>query len=347
MPVKKITVIIFIALTLSPVSLLAIKANFQFTRVCVGSETRLISTSTPSDSIFNVLWDLDGDGVFNDDIGDTVTVFFSSSGSFNVGVKVIALNGDQDAIYKQVPVASLQVAFSADYSCRNLPVHFFDESIIVADTAFQYIWSFGDGSQGSFLQDPIHTYVVAGEYTASLVVISTSGCIDSASLLMYIGNPPAVDIIFTGDMTFMEGDSLIATIAGVYDSVFWSTGEETNSIVIHESGDYYVRGYLDGCFGEKSFTVTVVPDPTVRIMTVITPNGDGFNDRWEVINIAEIEPCSVEIYNRWGKKVFSASPYNNDWDGTDNGKPLSNDTYYYFLSCKDGTLQTGTINIVR
>lgn len=344
---KKATLVILISLNLLPLSLLAIRANFQFNRICVGWETELISTSTPADSIYILMWDLDGDGVFDDDVGDTVSIFFSSAGAYSIGLKAIAINGDQDAVYKSVPVASLQVAFSQDYSCRNLPVHFFNESMIIEDTAFQYIWDFGDGSPGSFQPNPTHNYNLAGEYTVNLIVITVSGCIDSAKNSITIQNPPIVEVSYSGDTIFPQGDSVIVTIVGGYDSVFWSTGERTSSIVIYETGYYFVQGFLNGCYGEKYFSVTSVIDHEVRIMTLITPNADGFNDKWEIINVTEIEPCHVEIYNRWGQKVFSASPYNNDWDGTDNGRPLSNDTYYYFLRCKDGNLQTGTINIVR
>jgi len=345
--VKKTAIFILISLTLLPASLLAIKADFQFTKVCVGTQTMLVSTSTPYDSIFRVLWDLDGNGKFGDAFGDTVKINFSSAGAYNIGVQVIAFNGDQDAVYKSVPVVSLQVGFSYNFSCRNLPVYFFDESIIIEDVAFQYIWSFGDGTPGSFQPNPTHNYPLAGNYSVGLTVITASGCIDSTRTTIAIQNPPVIDVSFSGDTVFPLGDSVVAFIVGTYDSVFWSTGERTNSIIIRESGYYFVQGFLDGCYGEKYFSVSAVEDHSVRIMTVITPNGDGFNDRWEILNLAEIEPCQADIFDRWGQKVFSASPYNNEWDGTYNGKPLSNDTYYYFLRCLDGNLQKGTINIVK
>ncbi len=344
---KITTVVILISLNLLPLSLLAIKADFQFTKVCVGSETILVSDCTPLDSIFQVSWDLDGNGSFGDDTARIVNIRFDYPGIYSIGIKVISKEGAMDAIYKSVPVASLQVAFSQDFSCRNMPVHFFDESIIIQDTPFQYIWDFGDGSPNSYQKNPTHNYNLAAEYLVSLTLISTSGCIDTAWNSIVIQNPPIVDVSFSGDTVFPQGDSVIVTIVGVYDSVFWSTGERTNSIIIHESGYYFVQGFLNGCYGEKYFSATSVVDHEVRIMSVITPNADGFNDLWEIINIVEIDPCNVEIYNRWGEKVFSASPYNNNWDGTNNGKTLSTDTYYYFLRCKDGNLQTGTINIVR
>lgn len=344
---KKTTIVILISLILLPFSLLAIQADFQYTKVCVGSETMLTSTSTPPDSVFRVTWDLDGDGLFDDGVGNTIFVYFDTPGAYNVGIKVIAINGDQDAIYRKVQVASLQVSFTQDYTCRNLPVHFYNQSIILEDTVFQYIWDFGDGTPESVQQNPTHNYTSAGEYLVNLLIITTAGCIDSAKNTLVIQNPPILDISFSGDTIFPLGDSVIVSVLGVYDSVFWSTGERTNSVIIYESGYYFAQGYLNGCSGEKFFTVTAVEDHEVRIMTVITPNSDGFNDRWEIFNLDEIEPCQVEIYNRWGQKVFSASPYKNDWDGTDNGRALSSDTYYYFLRCRDGILQTGTINIVK
>lgn len=343
---KKAAIVILLSLNFLPLSLLAIRANFYYSTVCVGTETTLISTTTPADSIYRLMWDLDGDGNFDDAVGEMVNILFSYPGAYNIGLKAIALNGDQDAIYKSVPVASLQAAFSLDYSCLNLPVHFYDQTIVIQDTISQYLWKFGDGVQSNQI-NPTHNYALAGEYTVRLTVESKSGCIDSANNIVTMTNPPVVDVSFSGDTVFPEGDSVVATIVGVYDSVFWSTGQKTNSIVIYETGDYFVRGYLNGCYGERFFSVLSIADTVVRIMTLITPNGDGFNDRWEIINLSEIEPCEVEIFNRWGQKVFSASPYSNDWDGTDNGRPLSNDTYYYFLRCKDGNLQTGTINIVR
>jgi len=345
--VKKAAIVIIISLTLLPFSLLAIKANFSFTKVCVGTQTLLINTSTPYDSIFRVMWDLTGNGKFDDAVGDTVYMTFTSAGAFNIGILVISDDGHQDAVYKSVPVASLQVAFSYNSSCQGLPVFFYDESIVIEDVTAQYIWSFGDGSPGSFQPNPTHNYSQAGNYPVGLIVITTSGCIDSAKMTIPIQNPPVVDVTFLGDTVFPVGDSVVATIIGSFDSVFWSTGERTMSITIKESGYYFVQGFINGCYGEKYFSVTAVADHTVRIMTMITPNGDGFNDRWEVINLVEIEPCQVDIFDRWGQKVFTASPYNNTWDGTFNGKPLSNDTYYYFLRCIDGNLRTGTINIVK
>jgi len=345
--IKHISGWLLVALLSLPLTLMAVKADFQFTRVCIGSETTLINRSSPADSLFKVLWDLNGDGRFGDAVTDTVRITFPAPGLYAIGLKVITDSGEADAIYHMVPVADVEASFGLDFSCRNLPVHFFDQSVTIADTIFQYIWNFGDGTPASFLKNPTHNYLAAGEFDASLVVVTLNGCVDSVTNTLTIKNAPVVDVFFSGDTVFPLGDSVTATILGTYDSIFWSTGERTSSIVIRSSGYYFVQGFLDGCYGQYDFSVTAIEDHTVRVMTVFTPNGDGFNDLWEVINIDEVAPCQVDVFNRWGEKVLSSSSYNNDWDGTFKGKSLTNDTYYYFLRCKDGILQKGTVNIVK
>jgi gliding motility-associated-like protein len=345
--VKQSCCIAFFLLLLYPYTGTAITADFTFSKACIGSVTTLISTSQPPDSVFKALWDLDGDGRFNDAIGDTVQYSYPIPGFYYIGLKVIAFSGASDAVYKMVPVAQVDASFAVDLACRNLPVHFFDRSVIIADTVFQYIWSFGDGTPTSFLRNPTHNYASAGLYTVKLIVISLSGCVDSVKTTLDVKDPPFVDVSFSGDTVFNLGDSVTVTVIGAFDSVFWSTGSNAISIVIKTAGFYYVQGYLNGCYGDRYFTITVIEDKSVRIMSVITPNGDGYNDRWEILNIDEVAPCQADVYNRWGEKVFSSLQYTNDWEGLHLGKALPDDTYYYFVRCTDGSLRKGSLNIVR
>jgi gliding motility-associated-like protein len=47
----------------------------------------------------------------------------------------------------------------------------------------------------------------------------------------------------------------------------------------------------------------------------MSPNGDGSNDTFVIKNIEDYPQNKIHIFNSWGDMVFSASPYNNDWDG--------------------------------
>lgn len=64
---------------------------------------------------------------------------------------------------------------------------------------------------------------------------------------------------------------------------------------------------------------------------VVSPNGDGINDTWVIINIERFPGTVVTVYNRWGKEVFKSSAYANDWRGTNGtgGDGLPSGSYFY------------------
>jgi len=80
-------------------------------------------------------------------------------------------------------------------------------------------------------------------------------------------------------------------------------------------------------------------DKRFIIYNVITPNGDGDNDRWIIDGIEEFPNNSVVIFNRWGDKINQFEHYDNKtvvWDGTNlKGRLVPDGTYYYILTIKD------------
>ncbi|MFT7612126.1 MAG: gliding motility-associated-like protein, partial [Parvicellaceae bacterium] len=50
---------------------------------------------------------------------------------------------------------------------------------------------------------------------------------------------------------------------------------------------------------------------------------------------------------RWGQHVFSSKNYNNDWDGTFNGEPLPDGSYYYVIQCDGSVKEKGALTILR
>ena len=64
---------------------------------------------------------------------------------------------------------------------------------------------------------------------------------------------------------------------------------------------------------------------------VLTPNGDGMNDTWEIANIERFPNTTIRVFSRWGNEVFSTNNYNNDWGGTSDsgGDILPTGSYFY------------------
>lgn len=71
----------------------------------------------------------------------------------------------------------------------------------------------------------------------------------------------------------------------------------------------------------------------LHIPTGISPNGDGYNDTFEIPGITSLSERTLNIFNRWGQLIYTSNAYDNSWGGqTDDGKELPNDTYFYELN---------------
>ena len=88
--------------------------------------------------------------------------------------------------------------------------------------------------------------------------------------------------------------------------------------------------------------------------TTFSPNGDGVNDRFVIKNIEKFPLNTLQVFNRWGNKVFEASPYRNTWDGFNQsgmsvgGDLLPEGTYFYILNLGDGSeIKKGYIYLNR
>jgi len=68
-----------------------------------------------------------------------------------------------------------------------------------------------------------------------------------------------------------------------------------------------------------------------------SPNGDNVNDVFEIKYLALYPNHTFTVFNRWGQKVFEASPYKNDWNGRAmfgnvvGGDALPVGTYFYIF----------------
>jgi gliding motility-associated-like protein len=91
--------------------------------------------------------------------------------------------------------------------------------------------------------------------------------------------------------------------------------------------------------GRDTAWVFITIKGTCDLPTVITPNGDGFNENF-VIPCPSTTAIVFCVYNRWGIEVYRSEDYRNDFDGRYRGAPLPDGTYYYVVKYTndEGTL---------
>lgn len=103
-----------------------------------------------------------------------------------------------------------------------------------------------------------------------------------------------------------------------------------------------------GCIEGDSVLIELVEDLTVY--NAFSPNGDFINEYFEIDNASKFPDIVVQVFNRWGTRIFYSEGYSDDqrWDGTYNGKEAPVGTYYYVIIPKpDATPITGNVTIIR
>lgn len=80
-----------------------------------------------------------------------------------------------------------------------------------------------------------------------------------------------------------------------------------------------------------------------------TPNGDGYNDYWNVLGITPQFQAKSEIYifDRFGQLITQIDPLSRGWDGTLNGRPLPDTDYWFNVKLEDGRFAKGHFSLIR
>jgi gliding motility-associated-like protein len=105
---------------------------------------------------------------------------------------------------------------------------------------------------------------------------------------------------------------------------------------------------LEGCKAIDEVTIHVM---NAIIPSAFTPNGDGRNDEFRLVpNNPAIKLLVLNVYDRWGTKVFSTDNINVGWDGKTGGVPSEIGTYFYTFTYVIGHKQfveKGDVTLIR
>jgi gliding motility-associated-like protein len=287
--------------------------------------------------------------------GDQVRVVLTPSAGFCGGGQVAAT-----AVVSLVPVPPPTVAVALQSAlpvCANDPVTFSLSQVTNAGTSPRYQWRV-DGVDVPGATGLTFTSTTLRDGQAITLVLrtinpcGTSVGATSNAVRATISLP--ADVEAGSDKTIMEGESVLleGRITGNYP-VTWTPAQSlTSSNQLRPTAapvvttTYTLAAGTGYCADQSKVTVTVTP--RVRIPNAFTPNGDGNDDTWQIENIGAYPKSRVQVFNRWGNKVFEAASYNqtNEWKGVINGQPAPIGTYYYVVTLGNNKSYTGPLTIV-
>ncbi|MFA6275355.1 MAG: lamin tail domain-containing protein [Pedobacter sp.] len=206
---------------------------------------------------------------------------------------------------------------------------------------------------------------VAGTFTYALVSVADAYAsqAQTGTATVTINALPVITIASNNTALISKGTSVILSAAGGVN-YSWSpntdvlssqnvanNGVITNNLTVRpkQTTTYTVTvTNASGCTSVQSITIQVSDDYQITALNILTPNGDGKNDKFIIQNIDYYPNNTVKIFDRSGRTVYTKKGYDNQWDGTFNGVPLASDTYYYTIDFGTNIAPfKGYITIVR
>ena len=214
----------------------------------------------------------------------------------------------------------------------------FGGSIVLATTgnAANYTWS-GVGLNNASIASPTATPSSLGHtiYTlvATLGQCTINKSIDINTESQVVVNAGSNISIISGEHTQLNG-----MVTGANSFLWTSTpvdGTLTSTTILNPVATPAVTTTytltatnVAGCNSTDDITVTVIPY-CIKVKNAFSPNGDGINDKWQIYDQYDcLNNIIVTVFNRYGSKVYENKDYRNNWDGTYNGKPVPDGTYY-------------------
>ena len=265
---------------------------------------------------------------------------FQSSNVFTgltTGNKTVVIkDGACQVITKTINVAftdNLTLSASNDTTvCAGAPV----QLQATAATGATFTWTPAPGLSNPNISNPVANVNTTTTFT---VRASLNGCIKTEPVNIAIKPNPAVSA--GADKTIVDGDEAqLQGSASNAVSVAWTpvtTLRDANTfspIAKPSATTTYTMTVknTDNCTSTDDVKITVLPY-CVKVMNAFTPNGDGANDRWIVTNgTGCTSRVKAAVFNRYGQQVYINENYQNNWDGTFNGKPVPDGTYYYAVT---------------
>jgi gliding motility-associated-like protein len=223
----------------------------------------------------------------------------------------------------------------------------------VTSNATSFSWSPTTGVSNASIATPVLSPVVTTMYTL-LARLGTCSTQRTVTVTIFPGAEANAGI----DASIIAGDVYTMQASGSTGSYLWTPATALNNAALLNPNaspvvttTYSLRvTTTQGCVATDDMTITVIPY-CIKPMNAFTPNGDGINDRWLITNGNCLANAQVQIFNRYGAKVFEDKNYRNTWDGTYNGNPLPDGTYYYVISFRlinnKVENRTGNVTILR
>ncbi len=172
-----------------------------------------------------------------------------------------------------------------------------------------------------------------GTYTTVLVQVNPNPTVTAGrDTSLNIEQPMFLSAVGSGTMTWIDGEEIMCRVC-------------PNSQVFPQRNSCYIIETINefGCKATDDMCIEVTKDFSIYIPNSFSPNGDGINDEFLAFGY-NITDFTMEIFDRWGEKLFSSNDLYKGWPGTYKNNPSEVAVYIYKITYKglDGKKITKT-----
>lgn len=326
--------------------------NITFAASCEDNAIVLGFSPAPGQTISSYNWNL-GSGSPATSSAANPSVTFANGGNYPVSVTLTTSLGCTGVIDTVIPVYSSPVpSFSTAPLIQCAPAVFtMTNTTNPADVA-SYTWTFDNGLNSYNSNNLLSPILPGGVYDVTLSVTSPNGCVGTTTVTDYLTvvDQPIADFYWNPGQVLATNTDVLLTNASSNATTFdWtieqgipatSTSEDVQtSFPSGVPGNYAVTLVVSsaaGCVDSITKVIEVAPVITLYIPNTFTPDGDEFNQTWEIfIDGVDMYSLDLRVYNRWGETMWESHDPEAEWDGTYNGEIVPSGLYTWTLSAKD------------
>ena len=265
-------------------------------------------------------------------------------------------NCPTDTIYDTVTVVvPIYAPLTVSINEPEITICLDSTAMLIAEGAggsggYTYNWNNFAGNTDTVLVSPLQSQT---EFTVTIF----DNCMDTATnrILVYVENPKAVfnhNVLPSGEVEFTNLSSQDAI------NFWWNFHDGNTSIEENHTHTYNIEGIIPttllvtssvGC--SDSTTKLITTPTTLWVPNAFTPNGDGKNDVLQIKGIG-LTSYELQIFNRWGKLLFTGNDLSDSWDGTNkSNKVVENGSYIYKIEATGYNgkpiEKQGTVTLIR
>jgi gliding motility-associated-like protein len=206
----------------------------------------------------------------------------------------------------------------------------------ISGAMYDFDWYYNDtliaGATGN-------TYTTTQPGTYSLIVTNTiTGCISEEVFANVIEVQPATAASASVTDAFSDNATITVSVTG-----------GTGTLLYQLDGEGFQESNVFTGVSAGLHTVTVIDTQgctylTIEVLAIdyppfFTPNGDGFNDTWNIIGLQDQPEARIYIFDRYGKLLKQISPQGQGWDGRFNGAELPSTDYWFTVEYLENAQQ--------